>query len=114
MSRVFQITPKCIKHVNDTVLTPEMVVNVEVPNQITNPFYSDAYEVREAYMRVYGFDYEKAGCTPTDFNFSEIGIHNSVRTVKGQVQIIDPAFEAYKKRKKQQKRITKTENNTTT
>ena len=46
MSKVFQITPKCIKRVNGTVLTtPEMVVTVEVPNQVSNPFYADAYEV---------------------------------------------------------------------
>ncbi len=28
MSKVFQITPKCTKRVNGTVLTPEMVVTV--------------------------------------------------------------------------------------
>lgn len=100
MSRCFEITPKCTKSVNGTVLTPEMVVNVEVPNQVTNPFYSDAYEVQEAYMRLYNFDYQKAGCTAADFNFRHTGSHNSVRKIKGQIRIIDPAFEAYKKRKK--------------
>ena len=103
MSKVFQITPKCTKHVNGTVLTPEMEVTVEVPNQVSNPFYADAYEVQEAYMCEHGFDYKKAGCTPADFNFQETESHNSVRRVNGQIRIIDPAFEAYKKRKNNKK-----------
>ena len=105
MSRCFIITPKCTKDVNGQLLTPEMVVNIEVPNQITDPFYLDAYEVREAYLSLYNFDYKKAGCTAADFTFSETGLHNSVRKIKGQVQIIDPAYEAYKKRKRNKKRF---------
>lgn len=72
MSKVFQITPKCIKRVNGTVLTPEMVVTVEVPNQVSNPFYADAYEVQEAYMRLCNFDHKKVCCSVNDFECKKL------------------------------------------
>jgi len=69
MSRVFEITPKRIKRSNNTVLTPEMKVTVTTKSHTYNPFYNGAEEVKEAYMRLYGFDYKKACCTQSDFTF---------------------------------------------
>ena len=69
MPRVFEITPKRIKRTNNTVLTPEMKVTVTTKMHTFNPFYNGAEEVKEAYMRLYGFDYKKACCTQSDFTF---------------------------------------------
>jgi hypothetical protein len=69
MPRVFEITPKRIKRTNNTVLTPEMKVTVTTKQHVSNPFYNGAEEVKEAYMRLYGFDYKKACCTQSDFTF---------------------------------------------
>jgi hypothetical protein len=69
MPRVFEITPKRIKRSNNTVLTPEMKVTITTKNNVSNPFYNGAIEVKEAYMRLYGFDYKKACCTQSDFTF---------------------------------------------
>ena len=63
MSRVFQVIPKRIKRVNGTVLTPEMVVTVTTQTHTSSPFNNGAKEVQEAYMRLYNFDYKKAGCS---------------------------------------------------
>lgn len=71
--KVFQIKPKRIKRVNGTVLTPEMVVTVTTMMHTTTPFYNGAKEVMEAYMRLYGFDYRKACCTSSDFDFKPLG-----------------------------------------
>lgn len=68
MSRVFQVVPKRIKRSNGTVLTPEMAVTVT-----TDPFYNGAKEIKEAYMRQYGFDYSKACCSKNDFEFRILG-----------------------------------------
>lgn len=72
MSKVFQITPKCIKRVNGTVLTPEMVVTVTTQSHTSTPFYNGAKEVQEAYMRLYNFDYKKACCSVNDFEFKKL------------------------------------------
>ena len=69
MSRVFEIIPKRIQRSNGTVLTPEMKVTVTTKTNVSNPFYNSAEEVKEAYMRMYGFDYKKACCTQSDFTF---------------------------------------------
>lgn len=72
MSRQFQIIPKRVKHVNGTVLTPEMVVTVTTQQHTATPFYNGAKEVQEAYMRLYGFDYKKACCSANDFDFRKL------------------------------------------
>lgn len=72
MSRQFQIIPKRVKHVNGTVLTPEMVVTVMTVQHTVTPFYNGAKEVQEAYMRLYGFDYKKACCSANDFDFRKL------------------------------------------
>lgn len=72
MSKVFQVIPKCIKRVNGTVLTPEMVVTVTTQMHTATPFYNGAKEVQEAYMRLYNFDYKKACCSVNDFEFKKL------------------------------------------
>lgn len=72
MSKQFQIIPKRVKHVNGTVLTPEMVVTVTTVQHTVTPFYNGAKEVQEAYMRLYGFDYKKACCSANDFDFRKL------------------------------------------
>ena len=72
MSRVFQVRPKRIKRVNNTVLTPEMVVTVTTQQHTTTPFYNGAKEVQEAYLRLYAFDYKKANCNANDFEFEKL------------------------------------------
>lgn len=72
MSRQFQIIPKRVKHVDGTVLTPEMVVTVTTVQHTVTPFYNGAKEVQEAYMRLYGFDYKKACCSANDFDFRKL------------------------------------------
>ena len=73
MTKVFKIIPKRVKRVNGTVLTLDMVVIVTTQMHTTNPFYNGAQEIKEAYMRIYGFDYKKACCYPSDFDFEPIG-----------------------------------------
>lgn len=70
--RSFEITPKRIKRTSDTVLTPEMKVIVTTDIHTTDPFYNGAKEIKEAYMRLYGFDYKKACCCIDDFEFKKL------------------------------------------
>ena len=72
MSKVFKITPRRVKRVNNTVLTPEMTVVVTTQSHTYTPFYNGAKEVQEAYMRMYGFDYKKACCSANDFTFEKL------------------------------------------
>ena len=72
MSKVFKIRPKRIKRVNGTVLTPDMEVIVTTRIYTQNPFYNGAAEIREQYMRIYGFDYKKACCYPSDFEYEKL------------------------------------------
>ena len=72
MSKVFKVTPKRIKRTNGTVLTPEMVVTVTTQQHTTTRFYNGAKELKEAYMRLYGFDYQKACCSKNDFEFKKL------------------------------------------
>jgi hypothetical protein len=69
MSRVFKVWPKKVRRVNGTVLTPEMVIVVTTKIHVSNPFSNGAQEIKETYMRIYQFDYKKANCYQTVFNF---------------------------------------------
>ncbi len=68
MSKVFRVTPKKVKRANNTVLTPEMSIIVTTKTHTTDPFYNGAKEIKEEYMKKYGFDYSKACCTKGDFD----------------------------------------------
>lgn len=72
MPKQIQIIPKRVKHVNGTVLTPEMVVTVTTQQHTATPFYNGAKEVQETYMRLYCFDYKKACCSANDFDFRKL------------------------------------------
>ena len=72
MAKVFRVTPKRIKRVNGTVLTPDMSITVTTLQHTSNPFYNGAKEIKEAYMRLYRFDYQKACCNNNDFEFSKL------------------------------------------
>jgi hypothetical protein len=73
MPKVFTVTPKRVKRSNGTVLTPEMSVTVTTLQPTSDPFYNGAKEIKEAYMRLYKFDYKKACCTKGDFEFEQLG-----------------------------------------
>ena len=72
MAKVFKVTPKRIKRTNGTVLTPEMAITVTTLQQTSDPFYNGAKEIKETYMRLYGFDYQKACCNKVDFKVSKL------------------------------------------
>lgn len=72
MSKVFRITPKRIKRSNGQVLTPDMEITVTTRQHCTTPFYNGAKEIQEQYMRMYQFDYKKAGCSVNDFEFEKL------------------------------------------
>ncbi len=72
MARVFRITPKRIKRSNGTVLTPDMEITVTTVHHTTDPFYNGAVEIKEQYMRMFGFDYKKACCSKNDFSFEKL------------------------------------------
>ena len=61
MSSVFRITPKRVKRSNGQVLTPDMSITV-----------TTSVEIKEQYMRMYQFDYKKAGCSVNDFEFEKL------------------------------------------
>ena len=72
MSKVFRITPKRIKRTNGQVLTLEMSIIVTTRSHASTPFYNGAEEIKEQYMRIYGFDYKKACCSANDFEFKKL------------------------------------------
>jgi len=72
MSKVFKITPKKVVRSNGTVLTPEMTVIVTTKHHTLDPFYNGAEEVKEAYMREYGYDYRKANVGKSHFTFEKL------------------------------------------
>lgn len=72
MAKVFRVTPKKIKRVNGTVLTPEMTVTVTTLQHTQSPFYNGAKELIEAYMRLYQYDYKKANCSASDFDIVKL------------------------------------------
>ena len=73
MARVFRIIPKRIKKTNGTVLTPQMIVTITTLHHTTDAFYNGAKEIKEMYMRLYSFDYQKACCNKNDFSYEELG-----------------------------------------
>lgn len=73
MGNVFKVWPKRTKKVNGLVLTPEMEVIVTTKSFTSTPFYNEAKEVQEQYMRMYQFDYKKGCCTSSDFEFKKLG-----------------------------------------
>jgi len=72
MSKVFRVWPKRVKRSNGTVLTPEMVIVVTTKYHVSNPFGNGAQEIKETYMRLYQFDYKKANCCQSDFNYEAL------------------------------------------
>ena len=72
MSKVFRITPKRVKRSNGQVLTPDMSIIVTTKQHCTIPFYNGAEEIKEQYMRIYGFDYKKACCSANDFEYEKL------------------------------------------
>lgn len=72
MAKVFRVTPKRIKRTNNTVLTPEMTVVVTTTQHTACPFYNGAKELKEAFTRLYSFDYVKANCTKSDFKVEQL------------------------------------------
>ncbi|MDR0726062.1 MAG: DUF6140 family protein [Prevotellaceae bacterium] len=72
MSKVFKVTPKRVKRTNGTVLTPEMSIIVTTVQNVSDPFYNGAKEIKETYMRDYNFDYQKACCSKNDFEFKRL------------------------------------------
>jgi hypothetical protein len=72
MSKVFKVTPKRVKKTNGTVLTPEMSITVTTLQHTSDPFYNGSKEIKEVYMRLYGFDYQKANCSKNDFSFMKL------------------------------------------
>lgn len=72
MSKVFRITPKRIKRTNGQVLTPDMSITVTTRLHTTTPFYNGAKEIQEQYMLMFQFDYKKACCSASDFEFEKL------------------------------------------
>lgn len=72
MAKVFHIVPKTTVRRNGQVLTPEMTLTVTTQSHTTTPFYNGAKELKEAYMRIYGFDYQRANCSANDFSFERL------------------------------------------
>ncbi len=79
MSKVFKVWPKKVRRVNGTVLTPEMDIVVTTKIGVSNPFYNNAQEIKEAYMRLYQFDYKKACCSQSDFNYTALDWGKSIK-----------------------------------
>ena len=76
MSKVFRITPKRTKRTNGQVLSPEMTITVTTRSHTTTPFYNGAVEIKDQYMRMFQFDYKKAGCSASDFEFEKLDYKN--------------------------------------
>ena len=72
MAKVFKVTPKHVKRTNGTVLTPDMSITVTTLQHTSDPFYNGAKEIKEAYMRLYRFDYQKACCNKGDFEVGRL------------------------------------------
>ncbi|MDD3077340.1 MAG: DUF6140 family protein [Proteiniphilum sp.] len=72
MSKVFRITPKRVKRTNGTLLTPDMVITVTTLQHTNNPFYNGAKEIKEAYLRLFRFDYQRANCNKNDFEVEQL------------------------------------------
>ena len=79
MAKVFRVTPKRIKRANGLVLTPDMTVVVTTQQHMNSPFKNGAKELKEMYIRIYGFDYKKANCQQADFDW-EVLAHIAATT----------------------------------
>ncbi len=73
MPKVFEVTPKRAIRRNGQVLTPDMTITVTTRSQTNSPFNNGAMELKEVYMRIYGFDYKKACCSSADFTYEVLG-----------------------------------------
>lgn len=73
MAKVFRVIPKRVKRVNGEVLSPDMEVVVTTEHHCNSPFDNGAKELKEMYMRIYGFDCRKAACTKADFDIETLG-----------------------------------------
>ena len=51
--KVFEVTPKRVKRVNNTVLTPEMKVIVTIQMHTATPFYNGVKELTDACCCLY-------------------------------------------------------------
>ena len=69
MPKVFKVTPKRTIRRNGEVLTPDMAITVTTRSHTNSPFNNGATELKELYLRIYGFDYQKATCSSADFTF---------------------------------------------
>jgi hypothetical protein len=49
-----------------------MAITVTTLSHTTTPFYNGAVEIKEQYMRMYQFDYKKANCSASDFEFEKL------------------------------------------
>lgn len=72
MAKVFKVIPKRNKRTNGTVLTPEMSITVTTTSHTNDPFYNGAKEIKEMYLRLYNFDYQKACCSKNDFEIQKL------------------------------------------
>lgn len=72
MAKTFKVTPKRVKKTNGTVLTPEMSITVTTAQHTSDPFYNGAKEIKQAYLSLYKFDYQKANCSKNDFEFEKL------------------------------------------
>jgi hypothetical protein len=72
MTKIFKITPKRVKRINGTVLTPEMSITVTTLSHTSDLFYNGAKEIKETYLRIYAFDYKKACCGQGYFEFRKL------------------------------------------
>lgn len=73
MPKVFQVAPKRTIRRNGQVLTQDMSLTVTTQSQTNSPFNNGAKELKEMYLRIYGFDYQKACCSSADFSFEVLG-----------------------------------------
>jgi hypothetical protein len=49
-----------------------MSITVTTNQHTSNPFYNGAKEIKEAYMRLFRFDYQKACCSVNDFEVKQL------------------------------------------
>lgn len=76
MSKTFKIWPKQVIKRNGLTLTPEQEIIIISPVSHTDPFRlpiaNGMQLIVDAYMKKWGFDYKRAGCGPTDFNYKAL------------------------------------------
>jgi hypothetical protein len=72
MAKLFKISPKRARNVNGVFIAPEMEAIVATNIQTTDPFYNEASEVREAFMRIFGVDIKRGCFTKNDFNYETL------------------------------------------